>query len=257
MAAGRCVLKPVRLALLVLLLASLAEPATAQIYSWRDATGSLVYSDHRPREQGPVQSFKVFGTPFRSTRAAEKRYVNSYDGIIEKHAATYSVSPQLVRAVIQVESGFNPKAVSAKGAMGLMQLMPSTAIEMGVRNPFDPDENIRAGVAYLRQLLNRYPGDLQLALAAYNAGPEKVARYGSRVPPFRETRRYVSQVTTNAAGGGAAPSGSTARRRPAVATAKASPAPRIYKYWERTPDGRLIQKFSDTKPATGSYEIVR
>jgi soluble lytic murein transglycosylase-like protein len=249
-------LKSVRhLPLVAFLLAAMAAPAAAQIYCWRDASGNLVYSDRGP--QGPAPSFKVIGTPFRSTRRAEARYVNRYDDLIEKHAATYAVSPQLLRAVMQVESGFNPRAVSSRGAMGLMQLMPGTAIEMGVRNPFDPDQNIRGGAAYLRLLLNRYAGNEQLALAAYNAGPETVARYGSRVPPYRETRKYLAQVS-NRAGSRSTPSSGVGPKSGAPPPSKpATTSARVYKYWEKTADGRLIQKFSDTKPATGPYEIVR
>src|SRR5205807_5339514 len=100
----------------------------------------------------------------------------------------------LVRAVVQVESGFNPRAYSPKGAMGLMQLMPATAREFGVRNPFNAEQNVRGGVAYLRQLLDRYDNNEELALAAYNAGPGAVDRYGRSVPPYRETQNYVTHV---------------------------------------------------------------
>jgi hypothetical protein len=248
----------------VCLLAASPAPARAQIYSWRDANGNLVASDHPP--QAADRSFKVIGTPFRSTRPAETRYAGSYDNLIEKHAAAYAVSPKLVRAVIQVESGFNPRAVSARGAMGLMQLMPATAIEMGVRDVFDPEENIRGGVAYLRYLLNRYAGDVRLALAAYNAGPVAVDRHGYQVPAFGETQKYVSQVRSRTeAGGSAAPSAPQARaatpaataRRAAAAGPGPAPSARIYRWWERTTDGRLVQKFSDTKPASGTYDVVR
>jgi soluble lytic murein transglycosylase-like protein len=246
---------PFLLIVLVATLSSLPTAAEAQIYSWREADGSRMYSGEPPR--GDVTGFRVIGTPFRSTRSADSRFASSYDAIIEKHADTYQVSPQLVRAVIQVESGFNPRAVSAKGAMGLMQLMPATAIEMGVRNPFDPDQNIRGGAAYLRVLLNRYAGDEEKALAAYNAGPEAVARYGDQVPPYRETRKYVAQVGNRAGLNPAVSSGvrpkpaASSPSKPAAATA------RVYKFWEKTEDGRLILKFSDTKPASGPYEIVR
>ncbi len=237
---------------LLVVLTCLAAPAGAQIYAWKEADGSWMYSGEPPR--GKVTGFRVIGTPYRATRPADSRYARSYDQIIEKHAAYYQVPSQLVRAVIQVESGFNPRAVSAKGAMGLMQLMPATAVEMGVRNPFDPNENIRGGVAYLRHLLNRY-GSQQLALAAYNAGPEVVDRYGSRVPPYAETRKYVAQVGSAAGRARVVPPvAQSAAAAPASAPARRA---RIYKWWEKTVDGRLIQKFSDTKPASGPYEIVR
>lgn len=239
-------------------LLGLATRADAQIYKWRDARGQWMYSDSRPTDS--THTYRVPGTTFRSTRPADVQYASSYDRLIEKHAATYSVSPQLVRAVVQVESGFNPRAVSHEGALGLMQLMPATAIEMGVSNPFDPDQNIRGGVAYLRQLLNRYGGDETLALAAYNAGPQAVDRHGYQVPPYRETQKYVAQVRGR--------SGSTAIARPVITGKRARPVATqaaaapvktavVYKWWEKTEDGRLIPKFSDTKPAGGPYEVVR
>src|SRR4051794_32508988 len=130
----------------------------------------------------------------RTTRTAVAEYSHMYDSLVQEHASRHSLRPELVRAVIQVESGFNPRARSPKGAMGLMQLMPATAVELGVRNAFDPAENIRGGTAYLRQLLDRYDGNEQLALAAYNAGAGAVDRHGRRVPPFQETLDYVKKV---------------------------------------------------------------
>jgi hypothetical protein len=105
------------------------------------------------------------------------------------------VSPHLVKAVIQQESAFNPNARSHKGAMGLMQLMPDTAAELGVSDPYNPSENIRGGVAYLKGLLVKFEQNVPLALAAYNAGPTAVTKYGA-VPPYRETRDYVKRITT-------------------------------------------------------------
>jgi soluble lytic murein transglycosylase-like protein len=116
-----------------------------------------------------------------------------YRELVEAAAARYKVDADLITSVIAVESNFDPKALSPKNARGLMQLLPETAERLGVQNVYDPKENIEAGTRYLRELLQRYNNDLALALAAYNAGPERVQQYG-RVPPFAETLSYVRRV---------------------------------------------------------------
>lgn len=116
-----------------------------------------------------------------------------YREFVEAAAARYGVDPDLVTSVIAVESNFDPKAASRKNARGLMQLLPETAARLGVKDIYDPQENIDAGTRYLRELLQKYNNDVVLALAAYNAGPERVQQYG-RVPPFAETISYVRRV---------------------------------------------------------------
>lgn len=118
----------------------------------------------------------------------------AYSALIAEAAETYRVDAALIASVMEAESAFNPFAVSRAGAMGLMQLMPDVAEELGAIEPFDPRENIMAGARYLRWLLDRYHGNVELTLAGYNAGPTAVARYGA-VPPYPETKRYVKTVT--------------------------------------------------------------
>jgi soluble lytic murein transglycosylase-like protein len=120
--------------------------------------------------------------------------------VINRHSEAQSLDPRLVQAMIQVESGYNYRARSHKGAMGLMQLMPATASLYRVENPYDPDENVRGGTRYLRYLVDKFPGRLDLAVAAYNAGPGAVQRYGG-VPPYRETKDYVKRVLSLYQGG--------------------------------------------------------
>ena len=117
----------------------------------------------------------------------------SVDALIQSAAAMYDLDEKLVRAVVRAESGFNPRAVSRVGAQGLMQLMPATAAAMEVRDPFDPADNLAGGVRYLKWMMLRFEGRLELALAAYNAGPAAVERHGG-IPPFAETRAYVERV---------------------------------------------------------------
>jgi soluble lytic murein transglycosylase-like protein len=207
------------------LLAGVPAAVHAQIYTWRDAAGNLVLSD-RPKD-GAARSFAVGTTGFRTTRAPNARRNSTFDDLIAEHASVQGVRADLVHAVIQAESAFNPMALSVKGAMGLMQLMPATAVQFGVTNAFDPAQNIRAGVTYLKQLLKRYSQNEELALAAYNAGPGAVEKYGA-VPPYRETRDYVSKIRSRAG----AP----------------APATRVYRVVELK-DGREVVRYTNAPAA--------
>ena len=139
---------------------------------------------------------KIVSANYRGTQSSPK----DIDAAIDMAAARHNVDPNLVRAVVKVESNFNPNAVSRKGAMGLMQLMPSTARSLKVKNPFDPGQNVDAGVRHLKQLLESYGGDVKLTLAAYNAGSGAVAR-SAGVPHFAETQNYVRRITNLYYGG--------------------------------------------------------
>jgi soluble lytic murein transglycosylase-like protein len=152
----------------------------------------------------PVAGFASELTPNPSLLAKVKdqstgklvfdRKLNNYEQMIHEAASTYQVSPALVKAVIQAESRFNAQAVSSQGAVGLMQILPSTARSMGVSSPLEPYNNITAGVRYLKTLLREFDDDEYLALAAYNCGPDAIRRYGNSMPPFSETRSFVSKV---------------------------------------------------------------
>jgi soluble lytic murein transglycosylase-like protein len=232
---------PIRVAALVLAVTAASSVAQAQIYSWRDANGTLVLSDKTPVSvASDMRTFKVPHStePVLVTKPTSRGYADNYDDLILEHARAQNLRPDLVRAVVQVESGYNARAVSSKGAMGLMQLMPGTARQLGVVAPFDPNENIRGGTTYLRQLIERFDGNEELALAAYNAGPMAVDRYGNQVPPYRETRDYVRKVRTQTALGTAA-----------------APRKVFYKTVEII-DGRQVVRVSDTPPASGPYEIL-
>jgi len=166
-----------------------ASPSGDTLYSLLGGEVQVfIYKQHTRTWTQPLgRSYFVYrGSP-------GNRLDPSVDQLISKYAGAYGVDPALVRAVMRNESDFNPMAVSPKGAQGLMQLMPGTAALMGVQNPFDPEQNIAGGVRYLRQCLDRFGQNVPLAVAAYNAGPDAVARYCA-IPPYLETQLYVNNV---------------------------------------------------------------
>jgi len=186
-----------------------AIPAQGQIVSYRDSNGKRVFINSEPVTAArpskiPLLRTAATGVALRTTQtsfttspelsAAELANRGKIEEMIREVSARYRVDPALVRAVMQTESNWNSSAVSRKGALGLMQLVPGTAQQLGVNNAFDPKQNLDGGVRYLHMLLERYNGDLDRALAAYNAGPGAVDRAGG-IPQYRETRNYVQKVT--------------------------------------------------------------
>jgi len=159
-----------------------ASPALAQVFARVDADGAVHLSD---RAQAGYARLAPAGLETDPAHAA----------LVRETSRRHRVDPRLVEALIRVESGFDAQAVSPKGAVGLMQLMPATALRYRVTDRFDPAQNVEGGVRYLRDLLALFGGDLQLALAAYNAGEEAVLRHGGRVPPYAESQTYVRRVT--------------------------------------------------------------
>jgi soluble lytic murein transglycosylase-like protein len=173
-----------------------------------------------------------------------------FDAYIDAAVALHAVSRELVRAIIQVESAFDNRAVSTAGARGLMQLMPATARRFGVSDSFDPRQNIFAGTRYLRILLDTYGGDVSLSVAAYNAGEGAVARYNG-IPPFQETRNYVRKV--NALLGGAV----DALASVAPASPPAAPVvkrPSVYYQWK---DANGVVHVEQAPPTTGEFTTIR
>ena len=178
----------------IIFLARFAGPVQGETYSYRGSNG-VIYIANRPdiavsvSRNNPAKNYGTTGLHSFSTRATRR-----YDSVIREASNRYGVGFELIKAVIHAESAFDPLALSRKGAQGLMQLMPETARSLGVRNAFDPRENVLAGTRYLREMLERYNHDLKLSLAAYNAGPTTVDRTGG-VPPYSETRNYIRRVT--------------------------------------------------------------
>jgi hypothetical protein len=167
----------------------------ADIYKYTDEDGIVCYTDTPlSKNANLVMKEKTEANQSKpnTTRKISQDSTN-YHSLVHEKATKYKIDPLLVNAVIKTESNWNEWAISKKGAMGLMQLMPATARELKVSNPFNPEENIEGGVRYLRYLLERFNGDLTLALAAYNAGPTWVEKFGV-IPPITETKQYVRKV---------------------------------------------------------------
>lgn len=171
------------------------SPANADIYRYVDANG-VVHFTNAPQYTGKPskQSWSFYRKEIGAAGSrSSSPQIHSYRDIIRQNARVYRLEEALVKAVIKAESNYNPQSVSNKGAQGLMQLIPETARLMNVGDPFNPAENIRGGSNYLRLMLDQFNGNLDLALAAYNAGPNAVQRHGG-IPPYTETRNYVQRV---------------------------------------------------------------
>jgi soluble lytic murein transglycosylase-like protein len=186
-----------RLAFLITtLLTASSVAASPKIYTYLDAQGQRHYTDVPDNNR-----YRLLVLSPQDRTASGDRYdqqllakATQYDAIIEHAAVSSALEPNLLRAVIVVESGFNSRAVSKRGAVGLMQLMPATASRYGVSNRYDARQNVHAGARYLKFLIDRFGNDIRLALAAYNAGEDAVERNGGQIPPFTETMAYVPRV---------------------------------------------------------------
>lgn len=182
--------------LILALALSLPVTAQAEIFKYRGADGSLHFTD---RPMGGNYKLLWRSGPSRKSKggyslARMKKNKTRFTPLIEKVAREQRLHPGLLHALVRVESAYNPQAVSKKGAQGLMQLMPATASRYGVRDSYDPKQNLEGGARYLSDLLKAFEYDIRLALAAYNAGENAVKRYGNTIPPFPETIAYVDKV---------------------------------------------------------------
>jgi hypothetical protein len=244
---------------------ALPRGADAQVYTRKSANG-VVEATNVPDASDYRLTYPGKGTLIHS-RGFRRSYSGQFDSHIVAAANAHNVSPDLIRAVIAVESEFDQFAVSSKGAQGLMQLMPSTARQLGVGSPFDARQNIFGGTQYLRSLLDLFHEDLDLALAGYNAGPNAVARYRG-VPPYRETRGYIVKVQSlygggfrSPAAGGSTPMAAYYAPAPRAQAPRAKPAkivparPRVYYRWN---DAGGTLHVAHTPPPEGVvYAMIR
>jgi soluble lytic murein transglycosylase-like protein len=184
-----------RIIFLIFLVFLFSIPASeaADLYSFMDGEGGIYYTNVPGK--GRVKVLLAIKKTIPNSMSSPYSDTKAYEPIIKSAGQRFTIDPDLVRAVIKAESNFNPRAVSPKGALGLMQLMPATAKEMAVSNPFNPEENIHAGVRYLVELLHIFNWNLPLALAAYNAGPGRVIER-NEIPSIKETMDYVERVMT-------------------------------------------------------------
>ena len=192
---------------LTLLLCLAAASVEAEIYRYSNGKGDTIFTDRKLSKPGyrlvwrsGAGKLASYRSPWKKSRRSKSKskptWANRkhFDPLIKKAAKKSGLSPELLHAVIQAESSYNPKAKSSAGAMGLMQLMPGTAGRFGVSNAWDPVQNLEGGATYLRLLLDMFNNNLQLALAAYNAGENAVKKYGNKIPPYPETQNYVRKV---------------------------------------------------------------
>ena len=185
----------VRVVMVTLLLTCAASAGLAQgaVYACRDRSGAVLFTNTPDRAGCQVYGSKGATVARPENVTGAKPHPAAFDQEIRRIGKRYNIDPPLIKAIIYAESSFDPRAVSRRGAQGLMQLMPATARELQVRDPFNPRENIDGGTRYMRYLLDNFNNDLVLSLAAYNAGPGAVMRSGG-VPKIHETRRYVNKV---------------------------------------------------------------
>ena len=222
----------------------------AQIYAYKNKKGSVVFSNIPSRADARV--VRVTSTSQAASQGNLQNFL-TYAPLVEEICAQQQVDPKLVHAVIQVESDYNPRSLSPKGAKGLMQLMPETAARYGLSNIWDPRQNIQAGVKHLKYLLELYQDDIPLVLSAYNAGVNAVNRFGG-IPPYRETRNYVRKVTNLYQSAGSFPTASSSTASPGKGAGDRFPAQKtIYKY--RDSQGRLC--FSSVMPKSKPYQVIK